>query len=111
MTRGTSFDNRENLAPAFLAAIAQALSRARGSGRQELLAELLDDVPGALWSRAAIERASVPVAPPLARIVVAIDPAVTAGEDSDETGIVVAGIDRDNARLCARRSLGPLRAA
>ena len=95
VTRGTSFDNRENLAPVFFDAI---LKRYQGTrlGRQELLAELLDDVPGALWSRAAIERQSVPVAPELARIVVAIDPAVSAGEDADETGIVVAGVDRDN---------------
>ncbi|MGH6982079.1 MAG: DNA-packaging protein, partial [Stellaceae bacterium] len=95
ITRGTSFDNRENLAPVFFDAIIKRYGGTR-LGRQELLAELIDDVPGALWSRAAIERASVPVAPDLARVVVAIDPAVSAGEDADETGIVVVGIDRDN---------------
>ena len=95
VTRGTSFANRENLAPVFFEAI---LKRYQGTrlGRQELLAEMLDDVPGAMWSRAAIERHSVPVAPDLVRIVVAIDPAVSSGEDADETGIVVAGVDRDN---------------
>lgn len=94
VTRGTTFDNRANLAPAFFASIVKRYDGTR-LGRQELLAELLDDVPGALWSRDAIERASVPVAPALARIVVAIDPAVSTGDDADETGIVVAGVGED----------------
>jgi predicted phage terminase large subunit-like protein len=94
VTRGTTFDNRDHLAPAFFDAI---LKRYRGTrlGRQELLAELLEDVPGALWSRDAIERGCVPVAPALARIVVAIDPAVSTGDESDETGIIVAALGED----------------
>jgi len=67
-------------------------------GRQEIEAELLDDVPGALWTRAMIDAARAPlgfVLPALTRIVVAIDPAATSGEDADETGIVVAGKDKD----------------
>jgi predicted phage terminase large subunit-like protein len=60
-------------------------------GRQELDAEWLDDVPGALWQRSQIDATRVRLAPDLARVVVAVDPAVTSGEDSDETGIVVAG--------------------
>jgi hypothetical protein len=63
-------------------------------GRQELNAEILDDVLGALWSRALIEETRWPVhrnMPDLVRIVVAIDPAASIGEDSDETGIIVAG--------------------
>lgn len=58
-------------------------------GRQELLAEILTDTPGALWTYAMLEDRRP--APDLARCVVAVDPAVTSGEDSDETGIVVAG--------------------
>jgi phage terminase large subunit-like protein len=94
VTRGTTYDNRAHLAPGFLDAI---LCRYEGTrlGRQELLAELLEDVPGALWSRATIERAGIAVAPALARIVVAIDPAASAGAESDETGIIVAGLGRD----------------
>jgi predicted phage terminase large subunit-like protein len=94
VTRGTSFDNRANLAPAFFDAI---VTRYRGTrlGRQELLAELLDDVPGALWSRDSLERGGVPVAPALARIVVAIDPAASSGETADETGIIVAALGED----------------
>jgi predicted phage terminase large subunit-like protein len=48
-------------------------------------------VPGALWQRKAIDDTRLQTAPDLERVVVAIDPAVTSGEDSDETGIVVAG--------------------
>ncbi len=63
-------------------------------GRQELDGELLEDTPGALWTAEMIEKAhaSCPeTLPDMARVVVAIDPAVTSNEDSDETGIVAAG--------------------
>ena len=70
-------------------------------GRQELEAELLDDTPGALWSRDSIEATRAPADAAewdYKRIVVAIDPAVSAHAESDETGIIVAGIDwRDEA--------------
>jgi phage terminase large subunit-like protein len=89
ITRSTTYDNLDNLAPTFRE---QILSRYEGTrlGRQELLAELLEDVPGALWTRDLIEKARG-VAPDLSRIVVAIDPAVTSGEQSDATGIIVVG--------------------
>jgi phage terminase large subunit-like protein len=61
--------------------------------RQEYEAEILEDVPGALWQRANLDQHRMEKAPDLARIVVAIDPAVTSGEGSDETGIVVCGVD------------------
>jgi predicted phage terminase large subunit-like protein len=60
-------------------------------GRQELLAELLEDVEGAFWHLAWIDAARVKEPPQLHHVVVAIDPAATHGEDADETGIVVAG--------------------
>lgn len=63
-------------------------------GRQELDGELLTDVPGALWTWAMIERAhaTLPrVVPDMVRVVVALDPAVTSSEESDETGIMVVG--------------------
>jgi phage terminase large subunit-like protein len=95
VTRGSTYDNRANLAPAFLEQILRKYEGTR-LGRQELHAEILDDVPGALWTRGMIEvaRFTGPV-PPLTRVVVAIDPAVTSGEDSDETGIIATGIDAD----------------
>lgn len=98
VTRGTTFDNRDNLAPAFLSKI---VSRYEGTriGRQELYAELLNDVPGALWTCERIDAFRVKVAPDdLERVVVAIDPAVSSSETSDETGIVVAGSARCNCR-------------
>jgi phage terminase large subunit-like protein len=97
ITRGSTYDNRANLAPAFMAQIIKKYEGTR-LGRQELNAEVLDDVPGALWSRALIEETRWPphkAVPELIRIVVAIDPAATSGEEADETGIVVAGKDAD----------------
>ncbi len=90
--RGSTFDNAANLAGPFLDAIRAKYEGTR-LGRQELNAELLEDTPGALWQRAWIDRDRVAEAPQLKRIVVAIDPAVSTNEGSDETGIVVAGID------------------
>jgi predicted phage terminase large subunit-like protein len=95
ITRGSTYDNRANLAPAFLHQIVRKYEGTR-LGRQELNAEILDDVPGALWFHALIEETRWPVhrnIPDLVRIVVAIDPAVSTGEDADETGIIVAGKD------------------
>jgi predicted phage terminase large subunit-like protein len=46
-----------------------------------------------LWSHGTIEAARQAAAPSLARIVVAIDPAASAGEEADETGILVVGRD------------------
>jgi phage terminase large subunit-like protein len=95
ITRGSSYANRENLPAAFFA---QIIKRYEGTrlGRQEINAELLDDVPGALWTRELLEEQRWPAGrslPDLSRVVVAIDPAVTSGEDADETGIIVAGRD------------------
>jgi len=95
VTRGNTFENEANLAPTFLTAVR---SRYEGTrlGRQELNAELLSDMPGALWQLDWIDRSRVAKAPEnLRRIVVAIDPAVSNNEGSDETGLVVAGISAD----------------
>ena len=94
VTRGTTRENADNLAPGFLAAMLQQYEGTR-LGRQELEAELLDDMPGALWSRDAIERARVAELPVLRRVVVAIDPAASSGASADETGIVVAALGED----------------
>lgn len=95
VTRSSSYANRENLAAAFFA---QIVSRYAGTrlGRQEIEAELLTDTPGALWHLERIEQLRVRTAPQLLqRVVVAIDPAVTFGPDSDETGIIVAALASD----------------
>jgi phage terminase large subunit-like protein len=91
LTRSRTIDNAKNLAPSFLETITAAYQGTR-LGRQELDAEMLDDVPGALWQRSWIDDARVSAAPAdLTRVVVALDPAVTSGENADETGIVVCG--------------------
>jgi len=92
ITRGTTYENRANLAPAFFG---QIIRKYRGTrlGRQELEAQLLEDVPGALWNRGILEGLRAHTAPPLIRIVVAIDPAASSTDRADETGIIVAGKD------------------
>jgi phage terminase large subunit-like protein len=99
VTHGSTYENRANLAPGFFADILRKYEGTR-LGRQEIEAELLEDLPGALWTRAMIDnhRIMLEKVPTLFRVVVAIDPAVTAGEDSNETGIVVVGLD--HARHC-----------
>ena len=94
VTRGKTSDNRANLATSFIDRIETRYAGTR-LGRQELEAEILGDLPGALWSMASIDAYRIPTAPQLGRIVVAVDPAVTATEESDEHGIVVAGMTAD----------------
>ena len=94
VVRGSTFDNAANLSES---ALAELRLRYEGTrlGRQELYGEIIDDIDGALWTRDMIESAREDTEPPLARIVVAIDPAVTSSSGSDETGIVVAGVSGD----------------
>lgn len=96
VTRGSTYDNRANLSEAFFSSVVATYEGTR-TGRQELHAEILEDVDGAIVSHAMIDDARVCEEPALQRTVVAIDPAVTSGENADETGIIVAGkgIDAD----------------
>lgn len=102
ITRGSTFDNASNLAGSFLANIRTKYEGTR-LGRQELNAEVLDDVPGALWTRDILDRTRRKKGdklPDMQRVVVAIDPAAKsqANAKSDgtaETGIVVAGLGID----------------
>lgn len=93
-TRGTTYANAAHLPPAFLAELDRVYTGTT-IGRQELLGELLEEAEGALWRRSQIEAKRVRAAPELTRIVVAIDPATTSGENSDECGIVAAGVGVD----------------
>lgn len=94
VTRVATSANAANLAPSFLEAI---VGRYRGTrlGRQELEAELLEDRPDALWPRETIERHRVGAPPPLARVVVAVDPPASSGPRADACGIVAAGLGTD----------------
>lgn len=96
VTRGSSYDNSVNLSETYYRKVIKPYEGTR-LGRQEINAEILDDVPGALWKRDLIEATRLNsitdvIWERLIRIVVAIDPAVTANEGSDETGIIVAGL-------------------
>jgi phage terminase large subunit-like protein len=97
VTRGTTHENYENLSEQFIRSVIKPYEGTR-LGRQELYAEILDDVEGALWRRDWIERHRVKSVNhrDLQRIVIAIDPAVTAHADSDETGMVAAARGVDN---------------
>jgi phage terminase large subunit-like protein len=89
---GRTDENAANLAGRFI----QRLDRKFGGsriGRQERGGELLSDNENALFHTAQIEASRVIEAPRLVRVVVAIDPAIATGDDNDETGIVVMGID------------------
>ncbi|NTU76248.1 MAG: DNA-packaging protein [Alphaproteobacteria bacterium] len=94
VTHGRTLDNAAHLAPRVLD---QLMERYAGTrlGRQELDAELLEDMDGAFWQRAQIDLCRVMSAPELRRVVVAIDPAMSCGAGSDETGIVAAGRGAD----------------
>lgn len=95
ITTGSTYENKKNLAKSFMNEI---ISKYQGTrlGRQELMAEILSDAPGALWKRDDIEENKVSEPPELKSIVVAIDPAVTSKKTSDETGIIVAGLGVDH---------------
>lgn len=99
VTRGVTTDNRANLAASFIKTIVDKYAGTR-LGRQELSAEILDDVPDALWTRAALDRdrRKPDQVPALRRVVVAVDPAAKKNEvpeDGAATGIVVAAVGED----------------
>lgn len=90
ITKGSTFENRDNLSPVFFDAIIDRLANTR-LGKQEIYAQILDDNPSALWKSSNIEETRVNNYPKLVRIVVGVDPAITANKNSDETGIIAVG--------------------
>ena len=96
VTQGSTFENKENLAQSSLK---QFVDRYEGTrlGRQELYAEILDDFEGALWNYTMLEdcRVTKEHLPEMTKIIVSIDPAVTANANSDETGIIVSALGED----------------
>ena len=96
ITRCSTMANAENLARPFLSQILQQYQGTR-LGRQELNAELLLDVPGALWTLQMLEETRVDEAPAsFQRIVIGVDPAGSSAEWADQTGIVVCGLGHDS---------------
>ncbi len=94
VSRAATADNAANLATTFMTEMER---RYTGSalGRQELMGELIDDTTGNLWQRNWIEEHRVTRPPELTRLVVAVDPPVTAKATSDACGIVVVGLGVD----------------
>jgi phage terminase large subunit-like protein len=94
VTGGPTYQNLANLSRQFH----RIIEKYKGTtlGRQELDAELLEDIPGALWKRTTVDAQRIPWTHKdlldLTRIVVAIDPATTSKEGSADTGIIVAGL-------------------
>lgn len=93
VTTGSTFDNAANLADTYLSAVKEQYEGTR-LGRQELYAEVLTENEGALWTADMIDSCQISreELPELIRVVVAVDPAVSANVESDNTGIVVAGV-------------------
>lgn len=94
VTRGSTFDNAAHLPPRFMTQISRLYGGTR-LGRQELDGELIDDVPGALWSRIMIEAVRRPRPADMERIVIAVDPPVSGGANADACGIVAVGRSLD----------------
>ncbi|UVF22027.1 terminase family protein [Microvirga terrae] len=92
VSRMRTADNAENLAPVFLDTVMRRYAGTR-LGRQELDGDIIEDRPDALWTRDMIEGNRVASAPPLARIVVAVDPPASSSKRADACGIVAAGVD------------------
>lgn len=107
VTKGTMRDNVHNLSPAAVAELTKQYGGSR-LGRQELEGELLEEAEGALWKASNIEenrhnvdlsivrKADMLYGLDLVKAAVAIDPAVTSGEESDDTGIIMGGISAND---------------
>lgn len=105
LVRGSSYENRDNLPETWWETVVAPLEGTR-TGRQEIMAEVLEDVEGALWTMAALDDCRVAMDPgwqkvpelrgamaaKMRRIVVAVDPNTTSGESADNAGVVVCGI-------------------
>jgi len=93
VTGGSTYDNQRNLAPSFFDEVIEK-NAGTTKGQQEIFAKILDEADGALWGRKLFDDHRLgagEVTPDLDRIVVAVDPNTTTGEDADEVGIVAAG--------------------
>ena len=93
MMRINPADNRENLPPGYIDDTLGTLSLRQR--RRFLEGQWQDEVEGALWNSELIDRSRVVNPPELRRVVIGVDPAVTAGKSSDLTGIVGAGASAD----------------
>lgn len=110
VSTGSVFENAANLAASALESFTKVYEGTR-LGRQELYGDVLSENDNALWKGSQFDRPGfrVRAAPQLARVVVAIDPAVTTSDDSDETGIIVAGLGEDGRVYILHDASGVMR--
>jgi phage terminase large subunit-like protein len=94
VTHATTSANAANLSPVFLAEVTRRYA-GTATGMQELEGQIIEDHSGGLWRREWFDQNRVAAAPELSRIVVAVDPPVSAGASADACGIVVAGLGVD----------------
>ncbi|WP_176439141.1 DNA-packaging protein [Puniceibacterium sediminis] len=116
VTRASTEANKANLAESFMEEVRARYDGTR-LGRQELDGILMEDVEGAMWTRASLEALRVEDLPEFDRIVVAVDPPVTGKVGSDECGIIVVGAQTNGPPQdwravvlddCSVQGVGPL---
>ena len=111
VSRARTIDNSANLAPDFFRSVVARYAGTR-LGRQELDGEMIEDRADALFTRAMIEAQRCEAAPPLKRIVVAVDPPASSHKRADKCGIIAAGMDEDDViYILADATLGAARPA
>lgn len=94
VTRGSTRDNGGNLPPAYLRNMQRDYGGTR-LGRQEIDGEFIDDLEGALWTRALLEGCRVHRPPVFSRVIVGVDPPASSGSRADACGIVVVALGDD----------------
>ena len=93
LTKGTTWDNFWHLSKTFFA---QIIGRVKGAlSRQEVFADILDAIEGALWTHDSIKRILPKQLPKMKWCFVGVDPAENDGPDNDEAGIVAVGKDEN----------------
>lgn len=93
ISRASTLQNMQNLSPVFISAVTSAYGGTR-LGRQELGGELIEDLPGALWTRDSLSGCLKKPPEAFDKIIVSVDPPVTSGARSDACGIIIAGLVR-----------------
>jgi phage terminase large subunit-like protein len=94
LTKGSTFANAKNLSPRFIETMKEMYQNTR-VGKQELEGEILMKKENTVWQKENIIYRDIN-RNHLSRIVIGVDPAVSVGENADETGIIVAGLGYDD---------------
>ncbi len=91
VSHATSHANQAFLADGFVRGLEQAYGGSR-LYRQEVAGELIAERADSLWKRDIIDRSRLNEAPPLRRVVVAVDPPASSHAKSNACGIVACGV-------------------